>query len=104
MQQDQLGQLAGASAVGDGAAQQCPNIRLIAQLAGHAVGAFVIVEGGDRKAPTPSAMVAGLGQDAAAGAATDEPGVGKTGLERMTQYRGIVCLGKIDQQQRREMG
>ena len=49
-------------------------------------------------------MMAILGQDTAAGAATDQPGIGKTCLERTAQFRRLVCLGKIDQQQRWNMG
>ena len=44
-------------------------------------------------------MVPGLGQDTAAGAAADKPAVGKVLLECMAQYRSVVRLGKIDQQQ-----
>ncbi|MNF80210.1 hypothetical protein D3C84_624470 [compost metagenome] len=103
VQQDELRQLAGTPAIGDGAAQQLAHIQLVPCLTGHAVGPLVVIEGRHCQTPAQPAMMASLGQDTATGAAPDEPGLGKTGLERTAQYRGIVCLGKIDQQQRRGM-
>ncbi|MNH07689.1 hypothetical protein D3C79_670860 [compost metagenome] len=100
VQQDELRQLAGASAIGDGAAQQLARIQLIPGLTGHAVGPLVVIEGGDRQAPAMPGMVAGLGHDPAAGAATDETTIREADFKRMAQYRSIVSLGKIDQQQR----
>ncbi|MNH08202.1 hypothetical protein D3C79_676110 [compost metagenome] len=101
MQQDELRQLTRAAAIGDGAAQQLAHIRRRSNLTRHTVGPPVVIECGNGQATAKPGMVANLGQDPAAGAAAEQAGIGKVGLERMPQYRSIVSLGKIDQQQRR---
>ena len=104
VQQDELRQLAGTPTICNGAAQQLAHIQLIPCLAGYAVGPLVVIEGRHRETPAQQTMMASLGQDTATGAAPDEPDIGKAGLEYTAQYRGIVSLGKINQQQRRGMG
>ncbi len=104
MQQDELRQLAGAAPVSNGAAQQLAHIDGPPRLTRHTVGALVIVDGRNRHPPPLAGMVAGLGHDPAAGAATDQPGRRELLFEVMTQFLGIMSLSKIDQQQRRGIG